>query len=123
MVREIVAKIDVSGVNFRAWSVGEKGLFELISIRIPATMRAEVVTGRKLVTAICNKNGIVEGPPNLILRNVEVQKGGNGRLLRLGVSETILETFRKLGGAVEVAGTSLVIYYQGKPLVEVPDKK
>jgi hypothetical protein len=123
MVREIVAKIDVSGVNFRAWSVGEKGLFELISIRVPATMRAEVVTGRKLVTAICNKNGIVEGPPNLILRNVKVQKGGNGRLLRLGVSETILETFRKLGGAVEVAGTSLVIYYQGKPLVEVPDKK
>jgi hypothetical protein len=123
MVKEIVAKIDVSGVNFRAWSVGEKGLFELVSVRVPATMRAEVFTGRKLVSAICKKNGFVEGPPNVILRNVEVQKGGNGRLLRLGVSETILDTFRKIGGAVEVAGTSLVIYYKGKPLVKVPEKK
>jgi hypothetical protein len=123
MVKDIVAKIDISGVNFRAWSLGEKGLFELVSIKVPATMRAEVFTGRKLVTAICKKNGFVEGPPNVILRNVEVQKGGNGRLLRLGVSETILTTFKKIGGAVEVAGTSLVIYYKGKPLVEVPEKK
>jgi hypothetical protein len=38
MVKEIIAKIKVSGVNFWVWSVGEKGLFELINIKVPTTI-------------------------------------------------------------------------------------
>jgi hypothetical protein len=93
IVKETVSNVKLEGVSFRAWSRGEFGLTNLVTMYIPKSF--EGVGNKQLMKVILLQNEL-RGKYS----SVKVEKSGTGRILRFGADRDLFTDLCKTEGCV-----------------------
>jgi hypothetical protein len=93
IVKETVSKIKLEDASFRAWSRGEFGLTNLVTMYIPKSF--EGVGNKQLMKVILLQNEL-RGKYS----SVKVEKSGTGRTIRFGADRDLFTDLCKTEGCM-----------------------
>ena len=115
LAKAAVDKIEVVGTKFRAWAPGDKGKYELISVRLPQKFSS--LPSGKLLTAMEKKNNI----PGTKWKLASTSTTPSGeKVMKIHVESEVLELLAGLDGFVFLAGAQLEVHKDGVKLNNPP---
>ncbi len=108
IVVELVSKIEVADVKFKAWPKGAKVENTFVTIKLPASLSA--VPANRAVDGISRMNGLV-GCGWYLYRCRDLPKSKE-RILQMVVTASCLDTLRKKGGQLQAGANRVEVFYK-----------